>query len=178
MSNLNIEFIHDLYLKFLRTEFPDIKIFLEGQSKVSEVTPRIMYVPLQFDNGPAQRNIKSYDGNNPNKVTYTDFVYETYRYSIVVNEETKGAGGEDFYTLINDLSKKFYWYIRTDAFNNEMKANGLCSILQSGLQDGTINKAPFYERRKFFDLIYGYNDKIEFTEGSIIQTANYTRTNP
>ena len=177
-TGLNIEAIHDIILTELRLNYPGLKIVLEGQSNISPVTPRIMYVSINEDRGGVKRVVPGIDTGPPRVTVYKNLVYETFRYSIIVNEETKGPGGESFNKVLKDLSKKFIYYMAVEDFLNQMNTLGVSFRIDTGLQDGTISKAPFFERRKFFDLTFGYCDIITSTKGSIIETVNYERTNP
>ena len=80
--------------------------------------------------------------------------------------------------MVKEIAEDFFRFIKTDTFKFFMEPLEISFHLISDVKDGTISRLPFFEKRKFFDIRYGYNDTYERAEGSFIETVNYINENP
>ena len=115
--SLDIVAIHKIFKTELNVKYPDLKLILEGQSKVASGPPRVTFLELINGRKPIQSQEKRYsDPAGVPTTTYRDYVYDTYRYNVIVNEESKTDAGKSFITLVKDIAEDFFRFIKTDTF--------------------------------------------------------------
>jgi hypothetical protein len=174
---LNISSINSLIKTEMRLNYPGIHIVLDGQSKKYPSQPRINYTHIAGNEGSRQRIYRTFSEDVNPETTSTEYKYERYRYSVIVNEESEVQAGETYIALLERLSSDLLWYVRSQDFSLALNRIGVRSFLASSVQDVTIPRLPFNERSKFFDITYGYNDVHVRTEGTYIEQAEINGEN-
>ncbi len=173
---LNITAIHTVLIDELRNKFSTLpRILLEGQSKKAPNAPRITYTQITNGRLPRKSTIREYsDPGGVPTTTYKDLVYNRYRYSVIVNEESKPNGGGSYIELLRDIVEELFGFFRTQAFEIALEDLGIRYRMATDITDGTISRLPFFEKRFFFDVVYGFTDVFTRAEGSFIETINPT----
>ncbi len=172
---LNISDINTILITELRNKFPALdRITLEGQSKKAPNAPRITYVQINNGRLPRKSTIREYsDPGGAPTTTYKDLVYNMYRYSVIVNEDSKTAGGGSYIELLRTLTEELFGFFRTQTFEIALEDLGVHYRMATDIIDGTIQRLPFFEKRFFFDVIYGFTDIFTRAEGSFIESVNF-----
>jgi hypothetical protein len=127
---------------------------------------------------PRQSLVKKYsDPEGVPTTDYTDFVYDKYRYNLIVSDSA-GTENKSPLQLLKEVSKMFLEYLRSDEFVDSLEDIGIRHTLLTGIKEAIVSRSPFFERRNYIDIQYGHNDNWTRQEGSFIETVNYDRTKP
>jgi len=174
---LDLAAIHTIFKTELRTVYPDIQITREGSNRLDDPTPRVSYLPISEGVNPRQSIKKTYtDPGGLPTTTYIDWVYDKYRYNLIVDNDA-GTDTKSPLQVLRELSRQFLWFIRSQSFETQLQTIGVRYTLLTDIQEVIIQSDQFSERRNYIDLLFGHIDTFEKQEGSFIETVDYENTN-